>query len=309
MSENNVNTANTANAAPAASKPKKLKRHFWLWPLLIGFALTILGQIIGDVTIIPFEYIFDIPDMWQFSLMYLSFYGIILVVLGFCALCERPIFKTFLPAGKGGLKNNTVKDFFIGVLFGFIMNGGCIFIAWLHGDLHFSIGEFLPVYFIVTFICVTIQSSAEEMITRGYIYQAHAERYPVWFALIGNSLLFGALHLGNEGITVISFVELFASGFALSLAVYARKSIWFAYGCHAMWNFTQSIIFGLPNSGIVSRGSFLHLEAASGSFCYDPVFGVEGTIFSVLSEFLVIGWCIWLIMKDKKKKSAENTAA
>lgn len=284
-----------------ATKPKKLKRHFWLWPLLLGLVLIIAGQILGPILVAPIIWFADLSDEWRFSLEYFETIGVVIVTLVFCGLFEKTIFRSFFPARKGGMENNTVKDFFIGVLFGFIMNGGCILAAWLHGDLHFSIGAFRPVYLLVTFLCVCIQSSSEELVTRGYIYGAHKERYPAWFAVIANSMLFGILHLGNPGVTWISFLDLVLSGLSLSLVVYARKSIWLAFGCHTMWNFTQSILFGLPNSGIVSAGSFLHLEAASDSFCYDTNFGVEGTIIAVLSEFILIGWCIYIIKKDKAK--------
>ena len=282
--------------------PAKLKRHFWPWPLLIGIGLMFAGEIIASIISIPVYFFPNIPARWSFTIEYAVFIGIIIPVLLFCFFFEKPIFKSFFPARKGGLSGNTIKEFLLGLLFGFLMNGSCILIAWLHGDLHFSIGAFMPVYLIITFICVVIQSSAEEMLTRGYIYQAHAERYPVWFAVLANSVVFAALHLGNPGMTVLSFVELLMSGISLSLVVYARKSLWMAFGCHAMWNFTQSIIFGLPNSGIVSEGSFLHLDAASDSIFYDSGFGVEGTIISVLSECALIGWCFYIIMRDKKKK-------
>ncbi|MBP5262276.1 MAG: CPBP family intramembrane metalloprotease [Clostridiales bacterium] len=280
---------------------KKLKRHFWLWPLLIGLGLTVAGQIAGLIMAIPLNLLVKDP-MWQFSIQYAEFIGIVIVVLVFCVLFEKPVFRLFFPAGKGGLKGNTLKELLLGIGIGFLMNGGCIFLAWLHGDLHFSVGRFLPVYLIVTFFCVMIQSSAEEMVTRGYIYHAHAERYPAWVAIFGNSLLFGILHLGNEGITVLSFLQIFFCGVAFSLVIYSRQSLWMAYGIHTMWNFTQSILFGLANSGIVSEGSFLHLEAASGSFFYDTGFGIEGGAMSVIAELLLCGWCIYLIFRNKKKE-------
>ncbi|MBP5261182.1 MAG: CPBP family intramembrane metalloprotease [Clostridiales bacterium] len=288
----------------ADNSNRKLKRHFWLWPILIGYGLIIAGEILSAIIALPFKFIPGITPMWLFTIDYGIFIGIVIVVLVFCFFVEKPIFKSFFPARRGGLAGNTIKEFLIGLLWGFLMNGSCILIAWLHGDLHFSVGKFMPVYLIVTFICVVIQSSAEEMVTRGYIYQAHADRYPIWFAVLANSLVFGALHLSNPGVTWLSIVEIVMSGISLSLVVYVRKSLWMAFGCHAMWNFTQSILFGLPNSGIVSEGSFLHLEAASDSIFYDTGFGVEGTFISVLSECALIAWCLWILHRRKKKEAA-----
>ena len=291
MSDKNTKTKRTS----------RLKRHFWVWPLLIGFGLLFVGEFAGVIPTIPLKLFFNIPPMWDFTLVYAVFIGIFVVVLLFCAIFEKKIFRCFFPASKNGLPGNNIKNLLIGLLIGFLMNGSCILAAWLNGDLHFSIGKFLPVYLIVTFFAVMIQSSSEEMLTRGYIYLAHSERYPAWFAMISNALFFAALHLANDGITVIAIVELIMSGVALSLVVYCKKSLWMAFGYHTMWNYTQSIIFGLPNSGIVSQGSFLHLDAASDSFFYDSGFGVEGTVLSIVTEFAVIAWCLWSLKKEGRK--------
>ena len=280
-------------------KPKKKKRHFIVWVLLIGLLLMLLGQILGEVMCLPFILLFpDMEPMWQFSLQYFSFIGIIVLVVGYCMIAEKKLMPLFRSARRGGERGNTLKEFGLGVLIGFVMNGACILAAWLHGDLDFSVGTFYPVYLIVTFLCVTVQSGAEEILTRGYILGALRERYPVWVAVAANALLFGALHLFNNGITVWSELSIILIGLGLSFAVICRGSLWMAIAIHTMWNFTQSILFGLPNSGIVSQGSFLHLEAAKGSFFYDAVFGVEGAFPAIVVELLLIAG-LWLLRNKK----------
>lgn len=278
---------------------KKKKRHFIVWVLLIAFVLMLLGQLLGELMCAPFNRLFpDMPGRWAFSLMYLSFIGIVLLVLVYVALADKELKPIFRSAHRGGIRGNTLRNFGLGVLIGFLMNGACILVAWLHGDLHFSVGRFYPVYLIVTFLCVTIQSGAEEMITRGYIYGALRERYPVWVAVAANALLFGVLHLANPGVTVISILSIVLIGVGLSLVMVWRESLWMAIAIHTMWNFTQSILFGLPNSGIVSEGSFLHLEAARGSLLYDAAFGVEGALPAIIVELAL---CIWLWLSAKKR--------
>ena len=216
----------------------------------------------------------------------------------YVALADKELKPIFCSARRGGIRGNTLRNFGLGVLIGFLMNGACILVAWLHGDLHFSVGRFYPVYLIVTFLCVTIQSGAEEMITRGYIYGALRERYPVWVAVAANALLFGVLHLANPGVTVISILSIVLIGVGLSLVMLWCESLWMAIAIHTMWNFTQSILFGLPNSGIVSEGSFLHLEAARGSLLYDAAFGVEGALPAIIVELAL---CVWLWLSAKKR--------
>ena len=278
---------------------KKKKRHFIVWVLLIAFALMLLGQLLGELMCAPLYRLFpNMPGMWAFSLMYFSFVGIVLLVLIYVALADKGLRPIFRSARRGGIRGNTLRNFGLGVLIGFLMNGACILVAWLHGDLHFSVGRFYPVYLIVTFLCVTIQSGAEEMITRGYIYGALRERYPVWVAVAANALLFGVLHLANPGVTVISILSIVLIGVGLSLVMLWRESLWMAIAIHTMWNFTQSILFGLPNSGIVSEGSFLHLEAARGSLLYDAAFGVEGALPAIIVELVL---CVWLWLSAKKR--------
>ena len=57
--------------------------------------------------------------------------------------------------------------------------------------------------------------------------------------------------------------------------------------------------FGLPNSGIVSEGSFLHLEAARDSAVYSALFGVEGAITTTL-VLLVLVLCVLLCKRRKQ---------
>ena len=73
---------------------------------------------------------------------------------------------------------------------------------------------------------------------------------------------------------------------------------------HAAWNFTQSIFFGLPNSGIVSAYSVFRLDAASatnGPF-YNVNFGVEGSAGAVL---VLIAVGVVILLKNHGK--AEHT--
>jgi hypothetical protein len=74
-------------------------------------------------------------------------------------------------------------------------------------------------------------------------------------------------------------------------------------GLHAMWNFTQSILFGLPNSGInVPYSIFKIGGSVKGSFAYNPTFGLEGTILSsVLMTICCVALYLWKSKKNKEE--------
>ena len=281
---------------PAAETKKKRRpiRHM-IWAVcLIALLIVLLGQIVGDFLVGFAIKGFGITDAsTHFLFMYLSMIGVDLLVLLYTLLCERPIFRSFGRRAVPGGRGNTWKLFGVGLLAGFAMNALCILAAWLHGDIVLSVGRFRPLYLLAALVCVCVQSGAEELVTRGYMMGAIRDRYNVWVAAAVNSLFFGALHLLNPGITVLSFVNVVAVGFALSVVMIKLESLWFCVAMHTAWNFSQSIFFGLPNSGIVSAGSFFHLDAARDSVLYSAAFGVEGAITTTL-VLLALTLCVLL---------------
>ena len=178
-------------------------------------------------------------------------------------------------------------------------------IAMINGDftLRFSQFEISPA--IGLLFAVFVQSSAEELLCRGFMYQRllKSTNSPA-FAIIFNSLFFAALHLFNNGMSILPFYCILIFGVFASMLVYYFDSLWMVMGLHAMWNFTQSILFGLPNSGInVPYSIFKIGGSVKGSFAYNPTFGLEGTILSsVLMTICCVALYLW-----KSKKNKEET--
>ena len=241
---------------------------------IMGFISGILNIFISDI---------DTSDIWETAGDYGSFIGIWLVTLLFLKLNrkKRPILQAVGTKPDG----NNIFKFLFGILIGFALNGVCILVAWLHGDIVIHVESFRPLSFVFIFAMVLIQSSAEELMCRGFLYQILIQRFksPV-FAILGNSLLFASLHLGNNGITVLSFIDICLSGILFSLMVYYMDSLWCAFAGHTAWNFTQAIIFGLPNSGNPAVYSVfkIDLDNSKNSFAYNVIFGIEGTVLSVI---------------------------
>ena len=96
-------------------------------------------------------------------------------------------------------------------------------------------------------------------------------------------------------------LNIIAFGLAMSVVMIRMESLWFCIAAHTAWNFSQSIFFGLPNSGIVSEGSFFHLEAARDSAFYSTAFGVEGTITTTIL-YLVFVLVILLCARRRQSK-------
>lgn len=227
----------------------------------------------------------DSENAIWFMIEYFYFYGIWILFFVICAIFKsnRPILKQLGPNKNG----NNLKGALAGVLLGFGANGFCILMSVILGDIKLYFNEFNPAIFITFIIVILIQSGGEEIAERVYLYQKLRRRHknPI-VAIVGNAVVFAGLHLFNPGITALSILAITVTGVLFSLIVYYYDSVWAAIMYHTAWNFTQSIAFGLPNSGIVSEYSLFKLEAASatnGPF-YDVAFGVEGSIGSLLIE-------------------------
>ena len=84
-----------------------------------------------------------------------------------------------------------------------------------------------------------IQSGAEEIVDRCYLYQKLRRRYrwPV-IAIAVNALIFMALHMGNPGVTKLGLLQVFLFGVLASLLVYYWDSLWAAIWTHTAWNFS-----------------------------------------------------------------------
>ena len=114
------------------------------------------------------------------------------------------------------------------------------------------------------------------------------------------------LHLANHGVTILSVLNIFLVGILFSLMVYYMDSLWCAFAVHTAWNFTQNILFGLPNSGINVPYSVFKLNAATArdSFAYNVGFGIEGTVFA---DIVLLAACVLLYLWGRKhgKKSMD----
>lgn len=284
--------------------------------LIIAFALVFIGQLVGlMVTELPMvfyagivsgregislnEVINRIPGAFRTGAMYFEFIGIWAVTLAFFLIpSERPMFKAIWTKVKG----NNIKNLLLGLLIGGGSNALCVLMAYLNDDIKLYFDSFQLIPLILVFLCVFVQSSAEELVCRGYLLQKLFRRHKnPWIGIIGNAVLFSLLHIFNDGVTPLALASIIVIGVQYSLMVYYMDSIWCPFAAHTAWNFTQNIIFGLPNSGMVVPFSIMKLDASTArdSWAYNVGFGVESTIFAVASQILV---CIIIVIWGEKKK-------
>ena len=199
------------------------------------------------------------------------------------------------PLGK-----SVVTGSAIGLASGFALNAAIAAGAAATGCLTLTMNSIQVLPIIGYLIAILFQSAGEELICRLFIMGKLRRRYKsTAAAIIGNSLFFTVFHLGNPGITVVSIVNLIAVSVFFSLIVYCTENLWIAIGLHTAWNFTQTILFGLPNSGMTSPYSIFKAVNTADGFCYNTGFGVEGS----WAAFVVIALAASaVILLSRKRK-------
>ncbi|MDE6659495.1 MAG: hypothetical protein K2K01_05225, partial [Eubacterium sp.] len=160
-----------------ATEEKKVEKRKWtdnfLILYLVVFLLILIGQLPG--ALLQFLPLMTVSNVGATILRYSSFAGIWIIAILYMRFTKknRPILKTLGKSASG----NTLKNFLLGIGIGFGLNGVCILAAWLHKDIALHFDTFQPGYLLLIFIAVFIQSSAEELLCRGFLYQRLMRSY------------------------------------------------------------------------------------------------------------------------------------
>ncbi|MBP0969561.1 MAG: CPBP family intramembrane metalloprotease [Oscillospiraceae bacterium] len=242
-------------------------------------------------------------NMMEFLSNYAIFFGIWILIIAIIAICKwnRPMLGLLFPE-----KKQAIRHFCIGTLLGFGTNAFCVIMSVILGDIKLTYGGFRPEIIIIFMIAVFIQSGAEEITDRMYLYSKLRRRYvsPL-VAFLVNAVTFTLMHKGNDGFTPVAGMQIFAIAVLFSEFMYWYDGLWISMAFHAAWNFTQSIFFGLPNSGIVSSYSVFRLDAASAEngLFYNVGFGVEGSVGALL---LISAIAVWVFIRNRGKEERND---
>ena len=273
---------------------------FFVFPLIMSYIL-ITSMVAGNYALYYILSPFLTEENRDFLSIFATYLMFFAIWVAFFIITLLPHNKPIRKAISSFCKGNNFKNLLVGYILGLALNSACIVSALLHGDIHLYFKGSSLVRFVLLFFAVFIQSSAEELICRGFLYQRLKKGYrsPLMY-VIGNAVLFSVFHLGNPGINLLALVNIVLIGIVFSLMVYYFDSIWMAMAFHAAWNFNQNIIFGLPNSGLVSPVSIFGLDASTAvdSFAYNVGFGVESTIVAAVISTITI---IVLVYLGKKR--------
>ena len=252
----------------------------------------VLGAVVNPLLKVGLSGLFDKAGVEYFLFYFNFFYYWVGMCLALVVVKPgRKYLKDFGTAPKG----NTVPMLLLGLVVGLAMNAFCIGAAVLMGNIQgFELSAFQPLQIVLFVLVILIQSSFEEILDRGFIFQRVNHAYGPVVAMVANALFFSLVHSFNDGVNPLALVSIFAIGMLLSLARYYFDSLWIAFGIHTGWNFCQGVLFGLPNSGnATGYAVFRPVGQLTNSFAYDVSFGVESTVVAIVL-FVVLSVLVYL---------------
>ena len=106
----------------------------------------------------------------------------------------------------------------------------------------------------------------------------HARAIAFWAAAVVMSCLFGAGHLFNPGETAPGIAAVFLAGMVFSYALWHTGSLWWAIGFHMAWDWAQSFLYGVPDSGFLSAGRLLKTHPMGNPLLSGGTTGPEGSV-------------------------------
>lgn len=217
--------------------------------------------------------------LYSMPIQLFSTLGMIVVLIIYCRKVEKRSIR-----GTGfGCNAKSGLGYIKGLIIGMIMFSACMIIAYLtHSAIY--VGKHYKgheTYLLIMFVGFLIQGMSEEIMVRGTLMPTIASKKGILKAIIMSSLFFAILHLGNNGITLLAFINLTLFGIFAALYYYHEGSLFGIGAFHGMWNFVQGNLYGLSVSGINSGASilkFLMSAKSSRKIITGGIFGIEGSI-------------------------------
>ena len=313
-------------SVPMQETAQTKKGLLWILELLVFVAVFLVASIAQGFATVPMQLVMlfsdkaymvavasgDVAKLTEVSMevtqrlmesdgymigMLLSDIVMMLIVFLFCRFIQKRKLRTL-----GFIKKGMLKEYGLGMLLGFAFFSVCVLLGVLFGGLkiegispEFSIG-----IFVAYLLGYMVQGMTEEVLCRGYFLGSYARRYPVYAAVLANSLLFASLHLLNSGISVLAFINITLFGIFASIYFIRRGSICGIGAFHSIWNLVQGNFYGIKVSGTPVGNTLFTTQAIAGKSLWNGGdFGMEGSLICT-----IVLTCGIIFLYTRKNKDA-----
>lgn len=134
----------------------------------------------------------------------------------------------------------------------------------------------------------------EEYLFRGYLLKTLTGGIGFWWAAIVLSIMFGAAHLNNGGEDWLGALAAGLIGLFFCFTWQRTGSLWFAVGLHAGWDYCESFVYGVPDSGAITPGRLLNPHFHGSHWITGGTVGPEGSVWVlVIIALLFVLFGLW----------------
>lgn len=291
---------------PAIPQPSTIRKVFvgkdglravwsFLIFLLVFAALVAIGILIGHL-VHPVK-----QPPKAITEMSLTFAFVNEALLAFATLLATWIMSKIERRGRsygyGG--SDRIKRLLSGMCWGLILISLLVLTLWKGGFLVIErrviFGADMFRYGLLWLLAFGLVGVFEESLTRGFLLYTltrglagfyrwafktrHSAALGFWSAATLLSVVFFLGHTGNPGESPVGLLSVFVAGMFFCLAIWRTGSIWWAIGMHATWDWGQSFLFGVADSGLMVQHHLLATHPQGRPVLSGGTTGPEGSIF------------------------------
>jgi len=223
------------------------------------------------------------------------------------------------PVGNYGLGGpRPVRRFLAGAFWGLLLLSLLVFAlhmaGWLVIDARLLHGGEVLRYALAWAPAFLAVALLEEYLTRGYLlytlsrglaglWRPIAPRRSAalgfWTAALLLSALFGLSHSSNKGESPMGLLAAALIGLVWCFSLWRTGSLWWAIGLHAAWDWGESFLYGVADSGIIIQHRLLATHPAGRPLLSGGATGPEGSLLIIPIVVLLIA-VIVLTLRGKE---------
>ena len=129
-----------------------------------------------------------------------------------------------------------------------------------------------------------------------------------WPAADCLSLVFGAAHLRNPGEGIVGAANVAVTGLVFAFALRRTGNLWFGVGWHASFDFGETFLFSVPNSGYVFDQHLSSAVLHGKAWLTGGTVGPEGSVFSFVTLGISALLIHYLFPANKAARKADLDA-
>jgi membrane protease YdiL (CAAX protease family) len=164
----------------------------------------------------------------------------------------------------------------------------------------------------------------EEYLTRGYLQYTltrglagfyrwafktrHSQTLGFWTSAIFFSILFGLGHSANASESPIGLFTAGLAAMVFCFSLWRTGSLWWAIGFHTAWDWAQSFLYGVADSGIMVRQHLLATHPLGRPLLSGGDTGPEGSIFILPIVLIIVLIIIMTVPHTANRDTPEYSA-